>query len=114
MSDKGCVDDSNDEQRMQPGAPGLPPSTSRGTTMSEGTPSTPDEGRAHAVPSFAARETAAVPGTAHHDERQKKTANAPQWRRDIVRQLGPYPPHFPPPTPRPPAPPPPSTLPHTP
>src|SRR5258708_25318200 len=57
---------------MQPGEPGLPPNTSRGTTMSEGTPSTPDEGRAHAVPSFAARETAAVPGTAPHDERQKK------------------------------------------
>src|SRR5260370_7301256 len=100
MSDKGCVDDSNDEQRMQPGAPGLPPSTSRGTTMSEGTPSTPDEGRAHAVPSFAARETAAVPGTAHHDERQEKTANAPQWRRDIVRKVGCYTRNFAPRTPR--------------
>src|SRR5258708_18636323 len=85
---------------MQPGAPGLPPSTSRGTTMSEGTPSTPDEGRAHAVPSFAARETAAVPGTAHHDERQKKTANAPQWRRDIVRKVGCYTRNFAPRTPR--------------
>src|SRR5258708_21450482 len=85
---------------MQPGAPGLPPSTSRGTTMSEGTPSTPDEGRAHAVPSFAARERGAGAGTGHHEERQKKTANAPQWRRDIVRKVGCYTRNFAPRTPR--------------
>src|SRR5258708_13187828 len=85
---------------MQPGAPGLPPNTSRGTTMSEATPSTPDEGRVHGVPSFGGRETAAVPGTAPHHERQKKTANAPQWRRDIVRKVGSYTRNFAPRTPR--------------
>jgi len=67
LRSKGCIDNSNDGQRMQPVDAGLPAEYIAGTTMSEGTPSTPDEGSAHAVTPFAGTTTT----------RNGKTASAP-------------------------------------